>query len=324
MMLHFCTLFDSVYLSKGLALYNSLKKHCNSFHLYIFAFDDPCFDILTSLSLECVTVIALNEFEDEELLKVKPTRSRTEYCWTLTSSTILYVLNTYKVDHCIYLDADLYFFASPQQIIDEMGDHSVLITPHNYSSKYDQSQKSGFYCVQFMVFKNDKRGLIALNWWRRACLDWCYNRIEEGKFGDQKYLDDWTERFAGVYVSDNFGAGVAPWNMQQYIFNEEEDAIFGIEIATGKKFKVIFFHFHSFTFVTPSFFSPRPYYERNKSAISLLFLPYRKEILKIRNRYPQVQKSEVYLTGFSKIKYFAELFIRRGLKEIGYIRLLHQ
>ena len=323
-MLHFCTLFDSVYLSRGLALYDSLKKHCNSFHLYIFAFDDKCFDILNALSLKSTTVISLKEFEDEELLQVKPTRSRAEYCWTLTSSTILYVLNTYKVDHCTYLDADLYFFASPQQIIDEMRDNSVLITPHNYSPEYDQSRKSGIYCVQFMVFRNDERGLTALNWWRRACLDWCYNRIEEGRFGDQKYLDDWTERFAGVYVSDNLGVGVAPWNMQQYNFKKEEDAIFGIEIASGKKFKVIFFHYHSFAFVTPSFFSPRPYYKRNKSVISLLFNHYRKEILKIRNRYSQVRESEVYLSGFGKIKYLAELFIRRGLKEISYIRLLNQ
>jgi len=279
---------------------------------------------MKSFAFENVTIISLKEFEDEELLTVKPTRSRAEYCWTLTSSIILYALNAFKIDHCIYLDSDLFFFASPQLLIDEMGDNSILITPHRYTLKYDQSQKTGIYCVQFVVFKNDARGLAALYWWRKSCLAWCYNRFEDGKFGDQKYLDDWPERFDGVFVSENLGAGVAPWNMQQYVFAKEEDTIVGTEIATGNKFLVIFFHFHSLTFVSPSYFSPRPYYKRNRSVIKLVFNLYIKEIIRIRNQMVHVKEVEVYLSVSSKIKYLAELFIRRGFKEILYIILLHK
>ena len=104
-MLNFCTLFDSGYLSRGLAMYESLNRHCKDFHLYVFAFNDECFSVLKSLYLANMTVISLPEFEDEELLKVKPTRSRGEYCWTCSSSTILYVLDNYDVDHCTYVHA---------------------------------------------------------------------------------------------------------------------------------------------------------------------------------------------------------------------------
>lgn len=38
-MFNFCTLFDSYYLDKGIALYESLEKVCKDFHLYIFCFD---------------------------------------------------------------------------------------------------------------------------------------------------------------------------------------------------------------------------------------------------------------------------------------------
>jgi hypothetical protein len=305
-------------------MYDSLSENCRDFHLYVFAFNDECLRILTSLQLENMTVISLGAFEDEALLQVKPARTRSEYCWTCTSSTILYVLTHYDVAHCTYLDADLYFFASPQVLLDEMGDRSILITPHRYTPKYDQGSKTGIYCVQFITFRNDIRGLTALRWWRNACLEWCYNRFEDGRFGDQKYLDDWPERFEGVHVLKHLGGGVAPWNMQQYIFEKENGKIMGEELRNGARFEVIFFHFHSLMFVTPGFFSPRPYYRRNDSVISLLFNPYVKKILSLRERNEQVRNMERYLHRWDYLKYIFEVFLRRGFKEIHYIKLLHQ
>ena len=49
--MNFCTLFDSYYMHKGLALYRSLLKNCLDFHLYIMAFDFPCYEKLKNLGL---------------------------------------------------------------------------------------------------------------------------------------------------------------------------------------------------------------------------------------------------------------------------------
>jgi len=243
-MYNFCTLFDTNYLSRGIALYRSLKNVCDDFHIYIFAFDNTCFNILTKMNLEKATIISLKDFEDKELLNVKSSRTKAEYCWTSTSSTILYVLQKYKVDSCTYLDADLYFYSSPEPIFNELTDNSILITEHRYSPKYDKSKKSGKYCVQFITFKNDEYGLKSLEWWRERCIEWCYNRFEDGKFGDQLYLDDWTTRFDGVHVMQNQGGGLAAWNVQQYKFFNKNKSLYCKEIKSGKDFKVIFYHFH--------------------------------------------------------------------------------
>ena len=112
--------------------------------------------------------------------------------------------------------------------------------------------------------------------------------------------------------------------MQQYKFEQEDDKVIGTELNTNKKFSVIFFHFHSFVFVSPDFFSPRPYYERNDSSILLLFKPYVKEIKQIRSKYPVIQTSELYLHGLKYYKYLLELLVRRGLREKHYIKLLHE
>jgi len=249
-MLNFCTLYNSNYAAKGLAMYWSLKRVCPEFRLFVFAFDDILAEALKKMALPEVTVVTLAEFEDEDLLRVKPTRTAGEYCWTCSSSTIYYCLTHYQLDHCTYIDADLYFFSNPQVLIDEMGDDDVLITEHRYSQPYKVQEKTGKYCVQFMTFKNTQRGIKVLKWWRERCLEWCYARMEDGKFGDQKYLDDWTTRFEGVHELQHLGGGVAPWNVEQYAFSEDrigisEKRIIGTEKATGKEFDLVFFHFHA-------------------------------------------------------------------------------
>jgi hypothetical protein len=250
---HYCTLFDSYYLSRALAMHSSMQHTNPNFHLYIFAFDSRSEQILKDLNLSNVTVISLQEFENERLLAIKPGRNKGEYCWTCTPSVIDYCITTYNLDHCTYIDADLYFFSNPNNLVDEMGSNDVLITEHRYTKKYDQSATSGIYCVQFVTFKNTSRGMAALHWWRDRCIEWCYDRFEDGKFGDQKYMDDWTTRFQGVHVLQHLGGGLAPWNIQQFNVFEESNGKFTVEDKqTKNKFDVIFFHFHAVRFMKDS------------------------------------------------------------------------
>lgn len=276
--LYFCTLFDSNYLSRGIVMYESLKKCCEDFHLYIFAFDDTSYQLLLKQNLSDATIISLKEFEDDELLKVKPTRSRAEYCWTCSSSTILYCITKYNLPHCTYIDADLYFYSNPDVLIKEMGDNSILITEHRYSPQYEKSVVSGKYCVQFITFKNDEYGIKALSWWRDRCIEWCYARHEDGKFGDQKYLDDWTTRFEKVGVLQNLGGGVAAWNVQQYVFFESGEELWGKEIISGKEFPLVFYHFHYVRFYDGDFVELGRR-ELSRQTRSLIYKPYIQKLM---------------------------------------------
>jgi hypothetical protein len=141
-----------------------------------------------------------------------------------------------------YLDADLCFYEKPSLLLTEFAQSgaSVLITSHRYTPRYDQSATSGIYCVQFMTFKADGRGLAVLQWWQDRCLEWCYNRVEDGKFGDQKYLDDWLQRFEGVHALAHIGGGVAPWNVQQYVVSNRSGKLYVNE------WPLVFYHFHGY------------------------------------------------------------------------------
>jgi hypothetical protein len=274
-------------------MYYSLEENCPSFHLYIFAFDNTCYDVLKKLLLPNASIIHLNEFENPELLAIKPSRTAGEYCWTCTPSTIYYCIQKYNIDHCTYIDADLLFFDNPKELLNELGPYkSILITEHRYTPIYDQSKTSGIYCVQFITFKNDENGMYALNWWKDACIEWCFNRFEDNKFGDQKYLDDWTERFKGVQVLQHLGGGVAPWNTQQYKFSEKGKKIWGTEISSGKSFPLIFYHFHEFRYCIKKIFRFADYYKL-KSSLRL----YAHYILKLEDIAKKLEAIDPNLEG---------------------------
>lgn len=263
---NFCTLFDSTYLVRGLTLYDSLRVTCDNFTLYVYCFDDEAYGILNNLALPNLVLVSLAEFETPELLAVKPSRSRGEYCWTCTSHVIRDAMDRFSLVEVTYLDADLYFFHSPELLLDEFRQArgAVLLTRHDYSPRYDQSSVSGIYCVQFMTFSNDDRGRRALDWWCDRTLEWCFNRHEDGKFGDQKYLDDWLERFEGIHVLRHTGGGVAPWNIQRY------------QVTSGpcvNGIQMVFYHFHNLTWcLDDSFMLDR--YRISRCAVDLIYRPY--------------------------------------------------
>lgn len=319
-MIHFCTLFNSNYLTRGLALYESLEKVCPSFHLYVIAFDQESYNYLRQAQLPHLTPVSLSDFEDEQLLRIKPTRSAAEYCWTCTPSVVRYCIDHFRLPFCIYVDADLIFYQNPQVILDEMGDRSILLTEHRYTPEYDQSKASGIYCVQFLYFKNNPEGRTALEWWRERCIEWCYAREEEGKFGDQKYLDDWTSRFRGVHVMENAGGGIAPWNVQQFQCVRENGEIRLVNKQTGKISPLVFFHFHGVKFFSDKVVSySGTLYELDPDVKKLLYRPYIEELqrleMKVRAEGIQfnVNGARENSPSYSKTYFF---FVKERLKQL--------
>ncbi|MDO8954794.1 MAG: glycosyl transferase [Gammaproteobacteria bacterium] len=279
-MIYFCTLFDSAYLSRGLAMYESLLACEPEAFLSIFTFDQTCYEVLTRMNLKQVKVFALADFENERLLAIKPSRTRAEYCWTCKATAILHVLDTFSADSCTYLDADLYLFHSPKILLDEMKGRSVLLTPHRFTKQYDSSITNGEFCAQYISFKNTVAGREVLNWWNDACIEWCFARHEENKYGDQKYLEQMIEKFPSVLESKNLGA-VGPWNMQQYTFYNKENKLFGREIESGREFEVIFFHFHAFRFLPGSKKANLGSYAISQSAFQYIYRPFSMRLLQI-------------------------------------------
>lgn len=233
---HYVTLFDSCFLPQGLALHTSLQRHAGTHTLWILCVDEEAYSVLTGLLLPNVRLIHVSNVETAELLAVKPTRTRGEYCWTLTPFAPRFVFEAdASVQRVTYLDADLWFLRDPSVIFREFeaSGKEVLITDHAYAPENDLSASSGRFCVQFLTV-NREGGEAVRKWWEERCIEWCYARVEDGKFGDQKYLDDWPERFGqSVHVLADKELALAPWNASRF--------------SSGNS---VFYHFHGLRIIS--------------------------------------------------------------------------
>lgn len=239
-MRHFCTYFDSHYLPQALALYESLERHCPGFRLWALCLDDASHHVLARLALPHLEAIPLEEFErgDDALLAAKANRSRVEYYFTCTPSLLLHVLRREtRIELLTYLDADLYFFSSPEPLFAEMGRRSLLILENRYPPALGHTERYGKFNVGFLSFRRDAQGLGCLEWWRERCLEWCYDRCEAGRYADQKYLDQWPELFPEVCIPQRPGAGLAPVNLDNYTLRCHGDTV------TVDGDPLLFYHF---------------------------------------------------------------------------------
>lgn len=240
LMFNYCTYFDRNYLPQALALYDSLQKNSSNFMLFTVCLDDDSFQILSLLAYPNITLIRLAEIESKypELLFAKNNRSKVEYYFTLSPAMPLYIFEVYSPKLLTYLDADLFFYSDPKPIFDEMGSCSIAIIEHKLHDYFSSMLVYGRFNVGWISFRNDEEGMACLKYWNQQCLAWCYKRLENGKFADQKYLDYWPNLYRNLRIINHKGANVAPWNIGNYNVKKIGDFIFIDDQV------LIFFHFH--------------------------------------------------------------------------------
>ena len=291
----FCTLFDSYYLDKGIVLYNSLSRVSDSFKLYIYAFDDKAYEVLTSMNLEHAHILKKDDLKAAYpvLEQIEKERSKAEFSWTCTPATIEYILDHFNEPNCTYIDADLCFFKDPEALAEEIksSNANTVITPHRFpdTAKGRRLQnRSGKYCVEFNYFDNSDNAREALSWWKEKCFEWCYHIYEPDRMGDQKYLIKFPEMFKGVHELQNLGGGVAPWNLARYEYTGKKDGLAPIlkEKKTGKEFPVIFYHFQSMRYISPDYIIIRSE-THSKKTKDILYRPYLIELEKVRKDLKQ-------------------------------------
>jgi hypothetical protein len=238
----YCTYFDHNYLPRGLALYRSLQRYAPGAELWVLCLSEACHRALLALDLPHLIPVRLADFEaaNPDVAATRSSRSQIEYYFTCSPAWILFVLESSRdAEWVTYLDSDLFFFASPEPIYDEMKDAGFGIIPHRFSRGLEDQRRFGLYNVGWVSARKRDDGIATLRWWRERCIEWCYDRVEGDRFADQRYLDRMPETFSGVHVISHLGANLAPWNIAdcRLAWNNGRVEIEG-------RYPLLFFHFY--------------------------------------------------------------------------------
>lgn len=225
----FCTIVTKYRLHQCIALYNSIRKFIPEAVFAVLCMDEDTNRLLEKAGLPGIRVIPLEQLESSELRAVKVDRSIREYCWTMKPVLVQYLIDRYKSFEIIaYLDSDLYFFDNPLKLFVGKENWNVLVTTHKVNKKVNSG---------FIAFRRTRTSNRALEWWRKKCLGWCFDRNEGGRFGDQGYLDSMRKIFDRVKYLKMPGVNIAPWNCFNYDFSFK-----GGRIYVGRC-RLVFFHF---------------------------------------------------------------------------------
>ena len=294
----------------------SLRKHCPEATVFVLCLDELASDILNSLQIEGCICIPLSSVESDAVLAAKSNRNIAEYCWTLSSCFTAWLMdNRPEVEMITYLDADLMFSSSPEPLFDEMKDASIGIMEHRFIPRLQHLESKGRFCVEWVSFKRDEQGLACLYRWRDQCLEWCFDRLEDGRMGDQKYLDAWPHDYSRTRVLANLGAGVAPWNYSNYSYRSDAQGQVVVDDVA-----LIFYHFHQFQLLDDGgFYRLSPYYAVEAPAPELIYAPYEaamaamvRAIQELHPGFNRGMKSRAQVTS----RRWIQAYIPRPVKEL--------
>jgi ubiquinone/menaquinone biosynthesis C-methylase UbiE len=243
----YCTYCNGDYAPRCLVMIESLRRHEPDAAIHALCLDATAARIIRDRA-PGTHVTTLEELEafDPALAEAKSNRSAIEFFFTCTPCYPRYLLARYPdTDTVTYLDADVVFFESPARIFAETGDASVAIVPHNFTPVLAARVAYGIYNVSWVMWRNDSEGRRCLEDYRADCLRWCHDRLEPGRYADQKYLDDWPDRYRGVHVIRGKGVNLAVWNADNYELRREGGRV----TVDGEP--LVLFHGHAIAHVGP-------------------------------------------------------------------------
>lgn len=236
---YYCTYFDSNYLPRGIAMIRSLCRQDQCAAIYVLCLDDATYDVMSN-SNENVILIHISDLllADPEFASSRNNRTQIEWYFTATSCLVNFIVQKNpSIQNLYYLDSDLYFYSSIQPLINESKNASAQVIEHRFSPQMQHLIVYGRFNVGWIGFSTTLEGLELISDYRSSCIDWCYEKLEGDRYGDQKYLDQWPKKFPGCVISNQHGANVAVWNISGRILTIQNNDFF----IDGNK--LIFYHF---------------------------------------------------------------------------------
>ncbi len=237
-----CTISTSSHLFKVQALFDGLTAlTAANMHCLVTT------DVVPKTNSH-ITYHVLDELKGPSSQVIQTKYQDNELRWACKPLFLKYLLDS-GYDRVIYVDNDIFFYASPDFLFEQLKSDNILLTPHFYPADPKEEQfwleanfRVGLYNAGFIGVS--KNAISALEWWASCC---AYNVKQSGwrgLFDDQKYLDLFPILFENVHILKHAGCNVAGWNKKLSARSVDTNGA----LLLNERWPLVFIHFNVFTF----------------------------------------------------------------------------
>ena len=172
-------------------------------------------------------------------------------CCMLKPHAVSYALSEMNFDRVIYLDNDIYVYNNLDALIEALGHHDLVITPHllepkgiSHTPTESHLQAYGTYNAGIFGVRKSKPAMEFLRWWGNWLLD--PRHLNESSGYDQCWLNFAPAFCETTHVFRDVGYNVAYWNLSERDLKLTDNGFF----CKGKP--LVTFHFSCFDPSSPS------------------------------------------------------------------------
>jgi hypothetical protein len=147
----------------------------------------------------------------------------------------------------LYFDPDIVLFSRLDDLVERLMAADIVLTPHQAKPEATLerivdneigSLKWGIFNLGFIGVRKSLIGCAFADWWAHRLAHFCFDRIEQGLFTDQKWINHVPVFFDGVAILKEPRFNVATWNVTtRALTGEAPDTI----LVDGKPLG--FYHF---------------------------------------------------------------------------------
>lgn len=245
----FCTIADSKFSSRVLALNESLSLHNKDYILYLLNIDNKK---ISSPNIENISFQNFMANNDELRLNQNITPSKEairlsssakeakdlQFTWSMSPCFTNYCFKKFCTEDILYIDADIYFYNDWSIIYKNMPEKTEIgLVEHRMPWTGD----SGKYNVGILYFKKTIESQKCLDFWQYCVLHDTEYREVYGTCGDQKYLELFPDKFNNVISMDSYIGHLAPWNLAYHQYTDDQI------IWKNTMQDLLYYHFSNFS-----------------------------------------------------------------------------
>jgi lipopolysaccharide biosynthesis glycosyltransferase len=246
--IHAFTSITANYIPKAKVLAKSLKQHNPNYKFHLMLCDQIPKQVILNDLFD--SVITPDQLDIPHLSSWLFKHTVVEMCTGVKGLAFQKIFNDYGADIVFYFDPDMVIFSDLSDLVSELENHSILLTPHLTEPENTNegildneicALQHGIYNLGFLGIKNSKEGLSCIDWWSKRLLDFCFDDKVNGIFTDQRWADLIPAFFEDHFILRSPKYNVATWNLSNRVATGSLEK--GIYI---NGYPLSFFHFSGF------------------------------------------------------------------------------